>query len=94
MRIMWDEKWAIANDVETTEELALNIAAFSYKPLDEALFSSVEEALDKIEEKEEKVGAKITRVIKVDGVVYVRCEGGGRKPVTLKIYMVEVAEEM
>lgn len=93
MKVMWTEKYAIADVGDTESEFAEAVLNYNSLPLEDALFDSVEEALDSIKEEEEKVG-RIVRIIKIGDVVYVKCDGLWRKDSTFKICLVEIAEEM
>lgn len=93
MKVMWTKKYAIADVGDTESELAQAVLKSNVEPLEDAMFDSVEEALDGIKAEEEKVG-RIARVIKIGDVVYVRCDDVLRKNFTFKICLVEIAEEM
>lgn len=93
MKVMWTEKYAIADVGDTESEFAQAVLKSNVEPLEDAMFDSVEEALDGIKAEEEKVG-RIVRIIKIDDVVYVKCAGLLRKDSMFKICLVEIAEEM
>lgn len=90
MKVMWSEKYAIAPIRDTELEFAQALLTHKCEPLEDALFDSVEEALDCIKSEEEKVG-EIKRIVKIGDVVYVRCDGLWRGDTMFKIYLVEIA---